>query len=93
MRRHAPLARTVAVQPSGAGEASRPRYGILLSHLTTATGFPALHRAIASGALDDEDDINAEFDFGLERILDGIETLIRARAARSLKTSGASPAP
>ena len=33
--------------------------------------FPALHRAIVSGALDDGDDIDHEFDFGLERVLDG----------------------
>ena len=34
-------------------------------------------RAIASGALDDEDDLDAEFTFGLRRILDGVEVLIR----------------
>ena len=57
-----------------------PGYGTVLSRLTNADDFPALHRAIASGALDDEDDINAEFTLGLERILDGIDTLIRANA-------------
>jgi AcrR family transcriptional regulator len=62
----------------GADEPGQPRYGTVLSQLIDAAGFPALHRAVASGALDDADDINAEFDFGLERILDGIEALIAA---------------
>jgi len=59
------------------GDPARPRYGTVLSYLIDAGDFPALHQAIASGALDDDDDINAEFEFGLERILDGIEALIR----------------
>jgi hypothetical protein len=58
-----------------------PGYGAVLSQLTDAADFPALHRAIASGALDDEDDIDAEFEFGLGRILDGIDALIRPSAA------------
>ena len=53
-----------------------PGYGTLLAQLTDEADFPALHRAIASGALDDEDDIDREFDFGLERVLDGIEVLV-----------------
>ncbi len=64
----------------GAGEPGRLRYGTVLSRLINAANFPALHRAIASGSLDDEDDIDAEFNFGLERILDGIDTLIRANS-------------
>ena len=59
------------------GEPLMPGYGVMLSRLVPRDGFPALHRAIASGSLDDEDDIDAEFNFGLERILDGIDTLIR----------------
>jgi AcrR family transcriptional regulator len=51
--------------------------GAMVSRLTDPAHFPALHAAIASGALDDDDDIDIEFDFGLERILDGIEVLIR----------------
>jgi AcrR family transcriptional regulator len=53
-----------------------PGYGTALSQLIGDTAFPALQRAIASGALDDDDDIDAEFDFGLERILDGLAVLI-----------------
>jgi AcrR family transcriptional regulator len=59
------------------GEPIMPGYGRVLSHLIAAADFPALHEAIASGALDDEDNIDAEFNFGLARILDGIEALIR----------------
>lgn len=62
------------------GQSVMPGYGQLLSRLTDAADFPALHAAIASGALDDEDDIDAEFNFGLARILDGIEMLIEASA-------------
>jgi AcrR family transcriptional regulator len=69
---------------SGGGQVM-PGYGSLLARLTDEADFPALHRAIASGALDDEDDIDHEFEFGLERVLDGIDVLIereRARAGR-----------
>ena len=51
-------------------------YGATLARLTHARDFPALHRAIATGALDDDDDIDSEFDFGLACILDGVEVLI-----------------
>ena len=58
------------------GGASMPDYGAVLSRLTTAEQFPALHRAIAAGVLDDDDDIATELEFGLERILDGVTVLI-----------------
>jgi AcrR family transcriptional regulator len=58
------------------GEQVMPGYGALLSRITDAAAFPALHRAIASGALDDEDDMDLEYGFGLGRILDGIATLV-----------------
>jgi AcrR family transcriptional regulator len=58
------------------GETVMPGYGRMLSGLTSADQFPALHRAIASGALDDEDDIDVELTFGLECILDGVAVLI-----------------
>jgi len=65
-----------------AGEAVMPGYGAMMAMLTTAEQFPALHRAIESGMLDDEDDIEVELDFGLERILDGIGVLIEREDAR-----------
>jgi AcrR family transcriptional regulator len=61
---------------SGGGDVM-PGYGAMIARLTDPEHFPALHRAVASGALDDDDDIDIEFDFGLERILDGIDVLIR----------------
>lgn len=60
------------------GEQVMPGYGTLLSQITSADDFPALHRAISSGALDDEDDIDLEYRFGLARIFDGIGELIAA---------------
>jgi hypothetical protein len=56
--------------------AADARYGQLLARLTTAQELPSLHRAIASGSLDDPDDPDIEFNFGLARILDGIAALI-----------------
>jgi hypothetical protein len=63
-------------QAGAASEAVMPGYGEMLTRLTTAEKFPALHRAIASGVLDEDDDIEIELEFGLERILDGMAVLI-----------------
>jgi AcrR family transcriptional regulator len=67
---------TADIAAGAAGEPVMPGYGAIIARLTDAADFPALHRAIASGSLDD-DDLDTEFDFGLERILDGVETLVR----------------
>lgn len=56
-------------------------YGAALSALIDPLRFPALQRAIASGSLDDDDDIETEFDFGLARILDGIAALVESARA------------
>jgi AcrR family transcriptional regulator len=64
----------------GAGEQEiMPRWGRLLSELTDPEGFPALHAALASTAFEQDDDPDDEFVFGLERVLDGIEALVRSR--------------
>jgi AcrR family transcriptional regulator len=59
-----------------------PDYGKQLAGLIEEREFPALNRAVVAGALgdDDPDDIgmDAEFEFGLERILDGVAVLIDA---------------
>jgi AcrR family transcriptional regulator len=53
------------------------RYGRLLTELTDEREFPELNTVIASGFFDAQDDPpDAEFLFGLERILDGIAELI-----------------
>jgi hypothetical protein len=61
--------------PAGAEEVGRG-YGATLARLIDPETFPALARAIASGALDDDDPPEAEFEFGLQRILDGVAALI-----------------
>lgn len=58
------------------GEPQMPGYGQLLGRLIDPAAMPSLYRAIASGSLDDPDDPDAEFTFGLARILDGIEALM-----------------
>ena len=54
-------------------------YGRLLARLTDPERFPALHAVIAAGVFDEPDDGDFDFSFGLERVLDGIETLIENR--------------
>jgi AcrR family transcriptional regulator len=75
----------VAIDLSAAGAtspASAAAYGRALAKVTDPERFPALHALLASGIFeqpDDPDDIATEFDFGLQRILDGIEVLVGAR--------------
>jgi AcrR family transcriptional regulator len=59
-----------------------PSYGRLIARLTDAARFPALHQALASGVLDADDDPDDEFMFGLDRILDGVDELVRRREDR-----------
>jgi AcrR family transcriptional regulator len=54
-------------------------YGRLLTTLTDPQRYPAISRLVADGVFDKADDPAVEFTFGLERILDGIEALVRAR--------------
>jgi len=60
------------------GEPEIPGLGAAMSALIGPDGYPALRQAIASGALDDDSDIDDEFVFGLTRILDGLDVLIRS---------------
>lgn len=64
------------------------QYGQVLGRLVTEDDFPAVHAAIHAGLFDDADEgdsetegdgIDVEFEFGLQRILDGIEVYM-ARA-------------
>lgn len=67
-------------------------YGQTLARLIDPERFPAVQAAIASGGLDDEPDraggshedqfVGEELRFGLDRILDGVEVLIRGRQDR-----------
>ena len=51
-------------------------YGVGCSAADRPGDYPASHRRVASAALSEEDDPDSEFDFGLERILDGVAALI-----------------
>jgi len=70
-----------AIRASGATPdewmAAYPR---MLSKLTDPLRFPALATFIAAGVFDVHDDPDDEFTFGLERILDGLDALVRTRS-------------
>jgi AcrR family transcriptional regulator len=51
-------------------------YGATLGALIDTDRFPELTRVVASGVLSRADDMDDEFTFGLERILDGIAVLV-----------------
>jgi AcrR family transcriptional regulator len=73
---------TADFSAASAGHDATLTYGAILRYLTTPEQFPALHRTLQSGSLDDEEGMGNEFDFGLERILDGIAVLmLSARAS------------
>jgi AcrR family transcriptional regulator len=82
VRNEATLAADIAAAATAAGSQEAqimPSWGRLLARLTDAERFPALHRVLASGVLDQDDPPDDEFVFGLERVLDGVEALVRAR--------------
>ncbi|MCP2329370.1 AcrR family transcriptional regulator [Hamadaea flava] len=54
-------------------------FSAVLRHLVQADRFPLLRQAIDAGAMDQPDDPNADFAFGLARILDGIAVFIETR--------------
>ena len=58
-------------RPPG-GEEAQGSYSELLKGLLDRERDPALHRALDAGIFDDDADPDAEFRFGLERVLDGI---------------------
>jgi len=71
-----------AAQAAGAalpGAELMASYGRLLARLTDPERFPALRAVLAAGVFEEPDDGEVDFSFGLERVLDGIETLIEKR--------------
>ena len=54
-------------------------YGRMLSTLIDPLRMPSLSAAIQSGSLDNEDNPDTEFIFGLNCILDGVDMLVRSR--------------
>ena len=79
VRNEATLAADLAAA-AGAGQLM-PTWSQQLVILTDAERFPALHAALGSGVFDQDDDPDDEFVFGLERVLDGIEALVRTRGS------------
>ena len=82
VRNEATLMADIAAAAAASGAGVVPPWSWLISQLTDAERFPALHAALASGALDQDDDPDDEFRFGLERVLDGVDVLVQARSTR-----------
>ena len=83
VRNHATLeadllmaARASGVSPEHVGAG----YSDLLAHVTDAERFPAIHALLAARVFVGDGAIGDDFRFGLDRILDGIDVLVRARA-------------
>ncbi|WP_024792894.1 TetR/AcrR family transcriptional regulator C-terminal domain-containing protein [Tomitella biformata] len=66
-------------ETKAAGTAKPMDYGAVLRAVADERGYPALHHAAWSGELEGagDTDPDAGFQFGLERILDGVEALVR----------------
>ncbi|MEH1166097.1 TetR/AcrR family transcriptional regulator [Micromonospora sp. CPCC 205539] len=82
VRNEATLTSQIAEGSRAAGVAPSemmPAYGRMVAQLIDPARFPALHRVLAAGIMNQDDDPDDEFTFGLDRILDGIETLIHRR--------------
>jgi AcrR family transcriptional regulator len=78
VRNEATTAADVAAAAGGAE--IMPAYAAALGQVVDPARFPALHAALRSEAFARDDDPDDEFVFGLERVLDGVEALVRARA-------------
>jgi AcrR family transcriptional regulator len=73
---------TLNADLAGAGattDAAMAGYARLLATLTSADEFPAIYALLSAGVFDKADPPEKEFSFGLERILDGVDTLVRSR--------------
>jgi AcrR family transcriptional regulator len=80
VRNEATLMADVGAAAAASGDPNVGRsWSRLITRLTDAERFPALHRTLASGALEGDDPPDAEFGWRLERVLDGIDVLVRTR--------------
>lgn len=62
-------------------------YGQLLRTVVQADRFPTLSAIIATGAFEEpDDDPDADFEFGLQRILEGLQALIQQRSEQPDKS-------
>ena len=80
-------ARASGVAPQQAGAV----YARLLGSLTDPERFPAIHAVLAAGTFDPPGTTGDDVEFGLDRILDGIDVLIRARADGRHPSAGTTP--
>jgi len=84
VRNESLLTADLEIAASASGSPVEPTaYGTVLSELLDPARFPALTAVIAEGAFAGPDDPDAEFNFGLARILDGVEALVVERASRA----------
>jgi hypothetical protein len=80
VRNAATLEADIAAAAAGAGgspEEAGTAYSALLLRLIDADRFAALHALVTAGVFDGPATTDADFEFGLQRILDGVE--VRAR--------------
>jgi AcrR family transcriptional regulator len=68
----------MAARTPGAARKIMTSYGSLLSGLADPQRFPAIGALVAARVFEGSDAPDAEFEFGMERILDGVEALIHA---------------
>lgn len=73
-----------AYRAGGDARAMMANYGVLLRQLISKEEFPALYAVVDEGTFDDDEEelemLDYDYTFGLARILDGVEALIRTRA-------------
>lgn len=80
VRTQAQLAQDLMAASAAAEGTTVMSYGRMLAKLIDAKRYPALLEVVASGVLDGSEGYTEEdFAFGLNRLLDGVEALIRAR--------------
>ncbi len=72
-----------AVESGAPMAATMNDYGALIKKLTPAKEYPALHAVVDAGTFEvvnhGLDDLDYDFHFGIERILDGVAALIKVR--------------
>jgi hypothetical protein len=69
-----------AARASGSSmSAAMSAYGRLLSTLIDPARFPSVAKVIATGVFEEPYDEDDDFNFGLERVLDGVEVLVEKR--------------
>jgi len=83
VRSHATLEADLAI--AGGGPATAPDAGVeyarVLAQLADRERFPAIRALLDARVFEREGTLDDDFEFGLDRILDGIALLVRTRAA------------